>query len=153
MTIIRTLAAALAIAALAVPAAQAAPIDIHAPVTDAPAVQSEDGPKDYSKNSATGNYTPPSFPAYPTPEGKGGATALAKKDLRMPDTYDYAHGRGTFNSPDVAVVKVPSPAPSGGGVDWEDVGIGAGGALAMIAVAGLGTAAALHRRQRIPAAV
>ena len=155
MTIIRTLAAALAVAALAVPAAQAAPIDIHAPVTDAPAVPSEDGPKDYSKNSATGDYTPPSFPAYPTPEGKGGATALGKKDLRMPDTYDYAHGRGTFNSPDVAVVKVPSPAPapSGGGVDWEDVGIGAGGALAMIAVAGLGTAAALHRRQRTPAAV
>ncbi|HEX2411219.1 MAG TPA: hypothetical protein VHJ39_08635 [Solirubrobacteraceae bacterium] len=160
MTIIRTLAAALAIAALAVPAAQAAPIDLNAPVTEAPAAPSEDGPKDYSKNSATGDYIPPS-PAYPTPAAKSddAATAAAARmrDLRMPDTYDAAHGRGTFNAPDVTVVRVPSPAPasspSSGGVDWEDVGIGAGGMLAMIAVAGIGTAAALHRRPRTPAAV
>jgi hypothetical protein len=162
MITIRTLAAALAIAALAVPAAQAAPLDMshaHNPVAK-PATPSEDGPKNYSKNSATGDYVPPSFPAYPTPAGKGdteAATATSRsKDLRMPDTYDAAHGRGTFNAPDVTIVRVPSPAPasspSGGGVEWEDVGIGAGGMLAMIALAGSGMVA-LHRRQRTPAAV
>ena len=34
------------------------------------------------------------------------------QDLRPPDTRDYADGRGTYNSPDVVVVKVPEPEPS-----------------------------------------
>jgi hypothetical protein len=74
------------------------------------------------------------------------------QDLRSPDTRDAAAGRGTFNSPDVTVVKVPEPAPAssaGGGLDWGDAGIGAGGLLGVILLAFGGTLAVMHRRQRV----
>lgn len=62
------------------------------------------------------------------------------QDLRSPDARDAAEGRGTFNAPEVTVVKVPaaSPAPAGDGIDWADVGIGAVGVLglSLIAVGG-----------------
>jgi hypothetical protein len=61
------------------------------------------------------------------------------QDLRNPDTRDFADGRGTFNAPEVIVVKAPPvDQPSATGIDWEDVGIGAGGLLgaSLIAVGG-----------------
>ena len=33
------------------------------------------------------------------------------QDLRNPDTRDFAEGRGTYNAPEVLVVKAPVPAP------------------------------------------
>jgi hypothetical protein len=72
-------------------------------------------------------------PMYPLPEP-------TYQDLRSPDARDAAEGRGTFNAPEVTVVKVPAPtsAPAGDGLDWNDVGIGAAGAigLALIALGG-----------------
>lgn len=75
----------------------------------------------------------------------------AQQDLRSPDTRDSAGGRGSFDSPEVTVVKVPEPPPAtsaGGGLDWGDAGIGAGGLLGLILLALGGTLAVLHRRQR-----
>jgi hypothetical protein len=72
-------------------------------------------------------------PNYPLPE-------TTYQDLRSPDARDAADGRGTFNAPDVTVVRVPAPrtAPAADGLDWNDVGIGAAGVvgLALIAVGG-----------------
>jgi hypothetical protein len=70
------------------------------------------------------------------------------QDTRLPDTRDAAAGRGTFNSPEVTVVKVPqaSPAPDGG-LDWGDAGIGAGGLLGLILLGLGGILAVMHRRQ------
>jgi hypothetical protein len=77
------------------------------------------------------------------------------QDLRSPDARDAAAGRGTFNSPEVTVVKVPEPSPapsSGGGLDWGDAGIGAGGLLGLILLGLGGTLAVMHRSQRVPGA-
>ena len=71
------------------------------------------------------------------------------QDLRNPDTRDFAEGRGTYNAPEVLVVKAPVPAAeptTGGGIDWEDVGIGAGGLLAASLIALAGTLVVVQRR-------
>ena len=73
----------------------------------------------------------------------------ASQDLRSPDARDAAEGRGTFNSPEVTVVKVPvdSPAPAADGLDWNDVGIGAAGVLGLTLIA-LGGAFAVVKTSR-----
>jgi type IV secretory pathway TrbL component len=72
------------------------------------------------------------------------------QDLRSPDTRDAAAGRGTFNAPDVTVIKLPQSASSPhGGVDWADAAIGAGGATGLLAIS-LAGAMTLRRRQRGP---
>jgi hypothetical protein len=77
-----------------------------------------------------------------------GTTSTPRQDLRSPDTRDYAEGRGTFNAPEVTVVKLAQPAPaSDGGIDWGDVGIGAGSVLGLALLALGGTFAVVHRRQ------
>jgi hypothetical protein len=72
------------------------------------------------------------------------------RDLRSPDARDAAEGRGSFNAPDVTVVKVSEPPSSGGGIDWADAGIGAGGVLGLILIALGSTLAITHRRQNAP---
>ena len=109
----RTAAVTVALAAFAVPAASAEPID-----------------------AARGGIY------YPTP-------AEETQDLRHADTRDYAEGRGTFNSPDVVVVKSPAePVATSGGVDWADVGVGAGGMLSL-ALIGAGGALVVVRRRSV----
>jgi hypothetical protein len=77
-----------------------------------------------------------------------GTTSTPRQELRSPDTRDHAEGRGTFNAPEVTVVKLAQPAPAGnGGIDWGDVGIGAGGLLGLALLALGGTFAVVHRRQ------
>lgn len=138
MTIIRALALALALAAIAVPTAQAKFVDIHQPLIEHP----ESAGLDYSKNSATGEYS-----YLPLPDAGG------TQDFRHPDTVDAANGRGLENAPEIAVVKVPTPAPaaasSNGGLDWTDAGIGAGGTLAMIVLAGGAAFAVVHRKRTL----
>jgi hypothetical protein len=73
------------------------------------------------------------------------AAPLATQDLRSGDARDAADGRGTFNSPEIVVVKAPPttrPAPADG-IDWADAGIGAGGLLGV----GLIALAVTHRRR------
>jgi hypothetical protein len=62
---------------------------------------------------------------------------FAYQDLRPPDVRDAAEGRGTFNAPEVTVVKVPADAAAraGDGLDWADAGIGAAGALGLMLIA------------------
>jgi hypothetical protein len=70
-----------------------------------------------------------------------------QQDLRSPDTRDYADGRGTFNAPEVTVVKETEPAPPSAGIDWGDAGIGAGGMLGLSLLALGSILAVVHRRQ------
>jgi hypothetical protein len=72
------------------------------------------------------------------------------QDLRSPDARDAAEGRGSFNAPEVTVVKLTEPSPTGGGIDWGDAGIGAGGLLGLILLALGSTLAITHRRQSAP---
>jgi hypothetical protein len=69
------------------------------------------------------------------------------QDLRSPDARDAADGRGTFNAPEVTVVKVTKESPASGGFDWGDAGIGAGGLLGLVLLGLGGTFMVLHRRQ------
>lgn len=69
------------------------------------------------------------------------------QDMRPPDARDAAEGRGTFNAPEVTVIKVAEPASPNGGIDWGDAGIGAGGLLGLILL-GLGsTLAVVYHKQ------
>jgi hypothetical protein len=70
-----------------------------------------------------------------------------RQDLRSPDTRDHAVGRGTFNAPEVTVVRVTAPSPPSAGLDWGDAGLGAGGMLALILLGVGSTVVVLHRRQ------
>ena len=79
-------------------------------------------------------------------------TAQLRQDLRSADARDAADGRGTYNSPDVVVVKVPKPvaAPvsaSPSGLDWADAGIGAGGLLGLSLIGFGGALVVVHRRR------
>jgi hypothetical protein len=126
----RTAAVTVALAAVAAPAASAEPIDaarggIHYP---APA---QERPQDLRGADAQG------------------APTEQPQDLRHADTRDYAEGRGTYNSPDVVVVKSPAePVATSGGVDWADIGVGAGGMLSL-ALIGAGGALIVVRRRSV----
>jgi hypothetical protein len=140
----RTLAAALAIAALAVPAAQAKPAtDMHASVAQAAA-------EAQAKQDLR------------SPDARDAATqAQIKQDLRSADSRDAAlHPRGpgqAVNAPgattvDSASVAAPAnpraiaPAPvakvDDGGIEWLMIGLGIAGSL--LVVSGL---AALNSRR------
>ena len=86
-----------------------------------------------------------SDPNYPLPD----SAKSTYQDLRSPDARDAAEGRGTFNAPQVTVVRVPSesPSPAGDGIDWTDVGIGGAGVLGLILV-GVGGAVAVVKTSR-----
>jgi hypothetical protein len=68
------------------------------------------------------------------------APAVSAQDLRSPDSRDAADGRGTFNAPEVTVLRVTesTPQPSDS-LDWGDVATGAGALLGLILL-GLGGA-------------
>ena len=78
----RSAALGLTVATLAAPAAGAMPADLRSP--DA---------RDAAKAAAIQRNQP-------------------RQDLRTPDARDQAAGRGTFNAPEVTVVKVAEPAPA-----------------------------------------
>ena len=73
-------------------------------------------------------------------------------DQRSPDAQDAADGRGTWQAPNVTVVRVPQveSVPSSTGLDWGDAGIGAGAMLGLTLVGLGGTLAVVHRRHRAP---
>ena len=75
--------------------------------------------------------------------------AVPGQDLRSPDSRDAADGRGTFNSPEVAVIRVRQPAAAAApeqGMDWGDAGIGAG-TLTLVLLGCVGAFAVVHRRR------
>jgi hypothetical protein len=129
--ITRAVAVALAIVAAAAPAAVARPVD-GPPGWQLPAGFETADTRDSPANR--GIYEP--VPAEP------------KQDLRHADTRDYADGRGTYNAPDVVVVKAPQPVaePTSGGIDWADVGLGAGSLLGLGLIALAGGALIVQRR-------
>lgn len=153
----RSAALGLALAALAAPTA-AAQQDLRSPDTR-DAAEGYAPPPPSSIAAGTGS----AYEDLRSPDTRDAAEGYAPsptsaivsspaQDLRSPDSRDAAAGRGTFNSPEVTVVKVPEPSPapsSGGGLDWGDAGIGAGGLLGLILLALGGTLAVMHRRQRV----
>ena len=127
----RTAAVTVALAAFAVPAASAEPIDAARGGIHYPTPPAQERPQDLRGADAQGVPTEP------------------PQDLRHADTRDYAEGRGTYNSPDVVVVKAPAePVATSGGVDWADVGVGAGGMLSL-ALIGAGGALVVVRRRSV----
>jgi hypothetical protein len=75
----------------------------------------------------------------------------SRQDLQSPDARDAAEGRGTFNGPQVVVVKAaPQPRPAlTRGFNWVDAGIGAGLSAALLL--GAAGVASVRRRTTLPA--
>jgi hypothetical protein len=118
-------AVALAIAAAAAPAAIAKPMD---------------APADYKLPQGFQTADP--------------SDASPSQDFRHPDTVDYADGRGTYNAPDVVVVKQPAPVvqPAADGMDWADIGLGAGSVMGLSLIALGGGLLIVRRRGAHPVA-
>jgi hypothetical protein len=134
----RTAAIALALGAVAAPTAAAMPID-STPIDTTPSqnlrsADAQGAPTADKPYTGRGIYSP--VPAQET------------QDLRHSDTRDFAEGRGTFNSPDVVVVKAPAPVDpvTSSGIDWADVGVGAGGLLSIALLGSGGVMVATRRR-------
>ena len=124
----RTVAAALAIAAVAAPTAVARPADAG------PAWRLPDGFQTADSRDTVSN--------------RGVGEPRQAQDLRSPDTVDFANGRGTYNSPEVVLVAAPRPVPhpSADSLDWADVGLGAGSLMGLSLIALGGGLVVLHRR-------
>jgi hypothetical protein len=169
MSIARTLVAALAVTALAVPAAQAQPADMHASFAEAAAkAQQKQDLRSPDGIEAAGL------------RGHAAAAAVKaqqKQDLRSPDAIEAARLRGhaavnapgatavdsatrpaprTVNPPTWPVNPQPiTPAPAvkvvdDGGVDWTTIALGiAGGLLAVCALAVLTTRRRRTQRLRM----
>jgi hypothetical protein len=155
MSFTRPLAAALAIAALAVPAAQAQPTDMHASVAQAAAkaqqkqdLRSADTrdaavsarKQDLRHLQAGGSYTPGSTPAVSGQAVNArGATAVdsaSQRPLPGPPTWPV-------NPQPIKPAPVVHTSDSGG-LDWTTIGLGIAGSLLLVAgVAGV----ARHRRR------
>jgi hypothetical protein len=98
------------------------------------------------------NAAPVNARRFASPDARDRALAAAPhrahQDLRSPDARDYAQGRGTFNAPEVTVVRLAQPAPTtpANGTDWGDVGIGVAFAVAL-GLLGAGAALVIVRRR------
>ena len=137
----RTIGLGLTIAALGASTASARSIDGH--MHDAIA----------SGQQQTTTYYKPADVRSPDAVSAGQKPTGPVVDMRTPDAKDHGEGRGTFNAPDVTVVKLVDPQPTTTGFDWGDAGIGAGGLLGLALIALGGTAAVAHRRHRAPSTV
>jgi hypothetical protein len=133
----RTIGLGITIAALGASTATARPID--GPMHDAIAAGQQ----------TTTQHTPSDVRTPDTVSTSKPSTTKPVADLRTPDARDHGQGRGTFNAPEVTVVKLADPGPTGNGFDWRDAGIGAGGLLGLILL-GLGATAAVAHRKATP---
>ena|SRR5690349_9557383 len=137
MSITRTLAAALAICALAAPVASASqPADMHASVAQALA-------KERAKQDLR------------SPDARDAATTPARgQDLRTPDARDAAihlHRSGLVVGAPQPVAAKPAPAPApvakaDDGIDWATVVLGIAGSMFAV----IGIALLTSRRQAPP---
>jgi hypothetical protein len=135
-TTLAPLAAALAVATLATPATARPSDPTPQPARTNPTYQL---PRDFM-TADVGDAA----------HGRTRPDTARQQDLRMPDTVDAAAGRGTFNAPEVTVIKVPQPAPSSqSGVEWADAAIGAGAATGLLAIS-LAGVMTLRRRRSTP---
>jgi mannose/fructose/N-acetylgalactosamine-specific phosphotransferase system component IIC len=136
MSITRTLAAALAICAIAAPVAAAQPADMHASTAIAAA-------KERAKQDLR------------SPDARDAAATTAPKgqDLRTPDARDAAihlHRSHLVVGATQPVAAKPAPAPvaksTDDGIDWLTVGLGIAGSLFAV----IGIALISSRRQMPP---
>ena len=117
----RTIAVTLALGAVAAPTAVAMP-DAGPVVANKYTL-----PHDF-QSADTRDAVVPTHNGSATTVGSGGLyepmqpenQPQPRQDLRSPDTVDFANGRGTYNSPEVVVVKASEArgAPVSGGIDW-----------------------------------
>lgn len=96
----------------------------------------------------------PAAGARPAQDPDAAEASGPAQDIRMPDSRDYAAGRGTYNSPDVIVVEAEpqSQAAPADGLDWVDAGIGAGSLLGLSLIGLGGGLYVAHRRRTAPTA-
>jgi Ni/Co efflux regulator RcnB len=152
MSITRTLIATLAIAALAVPAAQAQPADMHASVAQAAAktqqkqdlrsadardaaTKHEQAPRPHEDN--VGAYTPGAVPAVSYPSGATADNSGTRPSVPGPPTWPV-------NPEPITPAPAAKVTDRGNGVDRTTIGLGIAGGL--LAVGGL--AALTSRRSR-----
>jgi hypothetical protein len=155
----------LALVALVAPAAAAQAQDLRSPdardasgrvgtLSPAPATDLR-SPDARETSSNAGSVSPAPATDLRSPDARqlsADAITAAPADLRTADARDAADGRGTFNAPEVALIKVPQPAPAAAdSMDWGDAGIGAGSVLALILLGLGGVLAVMHRRHGAPA--
>ena len=107
-----------------------------------------------AKNTSLAGPPPRQDKRSPDTRDAAAQTAQPRQDLRSADARDAAEGRGTYNSPDVMIVKVSQPSPakapdpsSAGGIDWADAGIGAGSLLGLSLIGCGGAFVLVHRRR------
>jgi hypothetical protein len=141
MSISRKLAAALAIAAVAVPAAtaQAQPADMHASVAQAAAKANER--QDLRSADARDAAIHPRGPGHPV--NALGATAVdsaSQKPLPGAPTWPV-------NPQPIKSAPAAEPVDTGDGVDWTTIALGIAGSL--IAVGGLALVANRRRTPRL----
>lgn len=151
MTITRTLAAALATAALAAPAAEAQPADMHAPAALAAAQQREQGPTQDRRSADAIDADMHASTA------QAAAQQRPKWDLRSADAIDAARNPQPVSRPaqlpsgrpagPQPVTPVPAvQAPDGGsGIEWTTIGLGIAGSLLAVSM----IAALVHRSRRL----
>ena len=129
MNLTRTLAAALAIAALAAPAAQAR-------LADAPSSSAAKNQQDPRPDNQVGAYTPGSVPAVSYPSAHNAAPA---RPVPGPPTWPVGPKPIT-----------PVPADEGNGLEGTTTALGIAGSL--LAVCGIGAAVQYRRTRRVSVA-
>ena len=140
MSITRTLTAALAATALAVPAAQAKPTDMHASVAQAaaPAHQLQDLRSADARDSAEH----PRGPGHTvSPVNAPGATAVDSATQPGPPTWP-AHPQPLTPAP------VAEVTDGGTGINWTTIGLGIAGSLLVVGALGA-LASRRSRPQRV----
>ena len=138
--IARSAGIALAVTALGASTAAATPADLRTPdAVDA-------------ATPAVTQYTPTDVRTPDAVDAGKPAAVTSGADLRTPDARDHGIGRGTFNAPEVTVVKVTDPNPVATGFDWGDAGIGAG-VIAGLSLLTLGAGLVLTQRRHARTAI
>ena len=160
MSITRTLIATLAIAALAVPAAQAQPADMHASVAQAAAKtqQKQDLRSADARDAATKHdqdarpheenvaaYTPGAIPAVSYPSGATADHPVTRPSVPGPPTWPV-------NPEPITPAPAAKVTDRGNGVDSTTIGLGiAGSVLALAALVGIARRTRRLERARITA--
>ena len=169
MRLTRTVGAALAAVAVAVPgpAAQAQPADMHAPVAHAaaPSRPRQDLRSPDARDAAAPKVDAPTtwrhlipvtvLPAYPEPTAAPAAHVTGYRHPVAPTAYRAAHltVRQDLRSPDTVDAAagrvkagLPTTHAADGDFDWGDAGVGAGLVVPIIVAMGGGFALAQRRR-------
>jgi hypothetical protein len=144
---ITSLAATVAVLALAVPATASATVDVRNPDSKAAAIDAQRNQVDLrnpdSRHAAESNQAESTYVDLRNPDSRGSKASATEEtyvDLRSPDSRDVGQQAQT-----------PSPAPvivQASEFDWSAAAIGAGSVLGLLLIGGAGTFLVTHRRSQ-----